>query len=185
MSGLDESYFMYVIAGGETLELIKRLKSAASNAQQELGKIAQKYGASVTFNSYGHAFFKFDGALPEGWQSSHLFGTTPNQDTPLGQQIAREIGQQTNKLDVRYQFNEACARSCGTSRGSGEYFFEEIGDKIIVGCPPEPGSNLSTYFIPPDSTPITFSQYAKMKEEAGLLSTTTAKIKPFQKKFDI
>lgn len=187
MPALDESSFVYVIAGGETLTLIDRLKADAVVARQELEKLAQGFGASLSINNYNNPFFSFKGEMPPGWTAPLCSeGATPDEETPLGQQIARDIYQQSSRLKVSYQFNEACAKSCGACRGPSEYSFEEIGDKIVVKCPPNPlGGDQREYFIPPDSTPITFAQYAKMREDAGLIITTTAAIKPFVKKFDV
>ena len=182
----DNESFLYVIAGGETLKMLDKLKADADTAKKNLEKMAQDWGAQISFDPCD-SLFTFTGAVPAGWEKREMRGGplfSPDESTKEGRKISSEIGWTKRKMDLSFQFSEACAKHCGTSRCNGNvYSFEQIGDKIVVRCPPDyRGSGQPTqYFIPPDSTPITFSAYAKMKEDAGLLPVPVVNV--FKEKF--
>lgn len=184
MSARPAEYYVYAIAGGETLDLINKLKADAENSKQELEKLAQGYGASLSFyfNQAVFSFpsanpYTFQGTLPEGWKVKETRGGfvfSPDEQTDKGSAIKSDISKAGQGLNIAYHFNEVCAANSGTCRGTGDYTFEQIGDKVVVICPPDP-MRTSEYFIPPDSTPISVSDYLKMKEDAGLVPQKSIK----------
>ncbi|MCE9507144.1 MAG: hypothetical protein K8R48_02355 [Alphaproteobacteria bacterium] len=186
----DNQNYLYVIAGGETLKMLDKLKADADTAKQALEKMAQDWGAKISFDPHD-SLFTFTGAVPAGWEKFPTRGGdmfNPDQSTKEGRKISSDINWTKQKMNILYQFSEACAEYCGTCRWNDyKYSFEQIGDKIVVKCPPATTDTYGSdgaveHFIPPDSTPITFSEYAKMKEDAGLLKPAT--IKPFKKNFE-
>jgi hypothetical protein len=182
----DNQNFLYVIAGGETLQMLDKLKADAEAAKQALEKMAQDMGAQISFDPHD-SLFTFTGAVPAGWEKREMRGGplfSPDESTKEGRKISSDIEWTKQKMNIRSQFTEACAKYCGSNSYNGkEYSFEQIGDKIVVKCPPGyVASGPIPYFIPPDSTPITFSAYAKMKEDAGLLPVPVVNV--FKNKFE-
>lgn len=184
MSSRPAEYYVYAIAGGETLDLINKLKADAENSKQELEKLAQGYGASLSFyfNQAVFSFssanpYTFQGTLPEGWKVKETRGGfvfSPDEQTDKGSAIKSDISNASQGLNIAYHFNEVCAANSGSCRGMDNFTFEKVGDKFIVKCPEDPAQT-GEYLIPPDSTPISVSDYFKMKEAAGLVPQKSVK----------
>jgi hypothetical protein len=186
----DNERYIYAIAGGETLQMLEKLKANAEAAKAALEKMAQDLGAKISFDPCD-SLFTFTGALPAGWEKFPSRGGdmfNPDQSTKEGRKIASDISWNRGKMNIHSAFTEACRKYSGASNWNNyQYSFEEIGGKIVVKCPPGnyAGNGQPTpYYIPPDSTLITFSEYAKMKEDAGLLPAAVL-VNVFKNKFDL
>jgi hypothetical protein len=188
---LNDDQYVYVIAGGKTLEVINTLKQDSAEARTGLEALAARYGATVSHRDPSPyqdiPYFTFKGQPPAPWYKTEgdMSLMKPSAILPdqgrAGRELYNEIKSLAERGKLQDRFNAACKNACGLWMGANAYAFEEVGDKTIVKCPPSEDRHAPKYRIPPDSTVISYAAYIGMKEAAGLLPERRAE--PFAKPF--
>lgn len=176
----DHTY-AYLLADADTIRVIQQLKASASTARDELAQFigaltcedGTPAGGTVIYNDQHDTLsFSFEGGkLPRGWHmkpntagAPSPYPVPPNHYNEEADLARTKILSCARRQSLQSIFNDCCIARSGTSPHSlQKYAFEEIGDKIVVICPPTPQAN--TFVVPIGCTEISYVDYLKMKEE--------------------
>lgn len=166
MSFVPDHKFVYAIAGGEGLELIKELQQAEDNIMQKIhAALPQGLTASVRDSKY-FSFFIQPGSPtpdPEQWQvrsDDNTAWPTDHND------IRTHMIAICSKPSIAETFNSICKKQSGGTDHplAHDYSYEKLGDVYVIKCPEARQRNV--FFVPEGSTVISADKYRKLKIKA-------------------
>lgn len=170
-TGLQDEDYVYTLAGGATLGVIKDLRKMRTGLQASIAKTAEACGIEVHFNKEGYPVF--DHAPADSAVESKLTG------------MALKLGRSLSSVFNSHYAQELAAEHAPfgeTVTVEHPYKVETFAGKTVIACPPvaikesasrDDAENWYTetasetvHYVPDGCTQIRYAEYLRLKADA-------------------
>lgn len=186
MSIMPHKKFIYVIAGGEGLKIIKHFEKVRDDAAKDLQDHVARLGGTVSFPgglTEGQVHVKVKVSFPEGNTPADWSGTAGDAWPETGNMDARKkIIALDSAANLQEIFNAACMKLTDQHAHPlfDNYSYENLGGTYVIKCP-ESQNDKNVYFVPHGSTVITHEDYEALRQR--VFQQPGTKIFEFPNKF--